>query len=342
MNFIVAGGVIPNSFIIFSDVHEQYEHLGAAIAQVMANNDGCVPSLVVCTGDWVNGLTVSTESIENEHLPKIFGQLGGLDTVYVTGNHEVSGGSKLISTLAVYSVDPTDLNDGVGLLFDSAINNENKQNSLEAEGLEVYGIDFFALTGNGEGENRTAYNYKGILPELEEYLITCAQENDHNLIVIAAHADLHVMGLQPESLRTNGSSLEAWSGSSAYHIDGADAVADLLNRYAREYGLDIIFFFGHNHSMGEAEFFLATGDELISPVAYSERSYVTVPLGFFYGHAGYLSDTKGAAINRYTLVTWDEDSIHRTLFQLDKEEPIEDVEYQCHEPQATDTLQPAA
>ena len=33
VNFIVTGGVIPNSFLIFSDVHEEFEHIGAAIAE---------------------------------------------------------------------------------------------------------------------------------------------------------------------------------------------------------------------------------------------------------------------------------------------------------------------
>jgi len=106
------------------------------------------------------------------------------------------------------------------------------------------------------------------------------------------------------------------SGQAKYNIDDSAAMSDLLNRCATEYGLNIVFFFGHDHSRGETEFFLERGDELISTVSYAERSSDSFTLNFYYGHAGYLSNSIGASDRHYTLLTWDDQSIHRELLQV--------------------------
>ena len=327
VNFIVTGGVIPNSFLIFSDVHEEFEHIGAAIAEIMEQNEWRIPALVICTGDWVNGGAADEARLDAEYLPMIRGQLGGLDTVYVAGNHDAYESAVKASVQAGFGADAEDLQDGSGLLFDSAVSAQTGRNSREAENLIVYGVNYSALIGTEEGENKTAYSYHDLLPELEAYLSSLAQTNDRRLVVIAAHAGLHVLGLQPKSVRDYGSGLEAWSGGNEYNPDGSGEMAALLNRCAEEYGLDILFLFGHDHSKGEAEFFLKNGDELISADAYSDRSTASVPISFLYGHAGYLSSGIGSADNHYTLITWNETSIFRGFFQLEGDEREEERTY---------------
>ena len=81
--------------------------------------------------------------------------------------------------------------------------------------------------------------------------------------------------------------------------------------------MDILFLFGHNHSKGEAEFFLARGDTLVSAISYEERSMAGAPLSFFYGHSSYLSEMIGSAGSHYSLITWDDSSIYRSFRQLD-------------------------
>ena len=174
---------------------------------------------------------------------------------------------------------------------------------------------------------KAGYGYRDLLPELEAYLSSLARTNDRRLLVIAAHAGLHVLGLQPQSVRADGSGLEAWSGGNEYNQDGSGELAALLNRFAEEYGMDILFLFGHDHSKGEAEFFLAKGDELISADAYSERSTSSAPVSFLYGHAGYLSGGIGSADNHYTLITWDETSVFRSFLQLGGDEQEEESAY---------------
>ena len=81
--------------------------------------------------------------------------------------------------------------------------------------------------------------------------------------------------------------------------------------------MDILFLFGHDHSKEESEFFLSRGDMLISTVSYEERSTAGAPLSFLYGHSGYLSDMLGSADKHYSLITWDDSTIHRNYRQLD-------------------------
>ena len=312
VNFIVANGVLPNSFLVFSDVHEEFENIGRAIAEVMADHDGNVPALVICTGDWVNGATVGRKELEDEYLPLINGQLGGLDTVYVAGNHDSGEAAANASVQARLGAEANDLADGIGVVFDSAVCTGSGNSSLEAGELIVYAVNYAALTGK-EG----TFTYAGMLPELESYLATLSQRYNGELIVIAAHAGLHVLGRQEEVTGSDGRSVEAWSGGNEYNPDRSDELAALLNRYAAAYQMDILFLFGHDHSKGETEFFLSRGDTLVSTVSYEERSMASAPLSFLYGHSGYLSEMFGSADRHYSLFTWDDSSIHRSYRQLD-------------------------
>ena len=69
--FVVANGIIENSFLTFSDVHEEYSLISSAIADIMKKNDGCIPSLVLCSGDFVNGPQASYERLMYKYLPMI-------------------------------------------------------------------------------------------------------------------------------------------------------------------------------------------------------------------------------------------------------------------------------
>ena len=172
----------------------------------MEDHDGKVPALVVCTGDWVNGTTVGKEQMENEYFPRIDGQLGGLDTVYVAGNHDSGEAAADASVQAGLGAEADDLADGAGVVFDSAVRTGSGNSSLEAEGLIEYAVNYAALAGK-DG----TFTYAGVLPDLESWLSALSLHYSGELVVIAAHAGLHVLGRQEESTETDGRSAEAWS-----------------------------------------------------------------------------------------------------------------------------------
>ena len=312
VNFFVCTGVIEDSFLIFSDVHEEYEKIGAAIEEVMAANDGKIPSLVVCTGDWVNGFNVGVDKLRSIYLPQIDAQLGGLDTVYVAGNHEAAAGAVEENLKAGLGATESGLAGGAGIIFDSAVSAQAGKNSRLTSGLVVYAVNYACVEQSG-----SSYAYSSVLPELEAFLRQRAEDYRGELIVIAAHAGLHTLGIQPES-RGDGEEAEIseWSGGSSYNVDGSDQIAALLNEYAQANDMDILFLFGHDHSKGEVEFFLSRGDELISTVSYDEKTTASGILGFLYGHSGYLSDMIGSANEHYSLFRWNQEEILRDYGEL--------------------------
>ncbi|MCC8357627.1 MAG: hypothetical protein LJU34_07340 [Oscillospiraceae bacterium] len=101
------------------------------------------------------------------------------------------------------------------------------------------------------------------------------------------------------------------------------AMVELLNYYATEYGMDIMFFFGHDHSKGESEFYLTVGDEITSTVSYADQTSNTYTLAFTYAHAGYITNTIGGEEN-YTLVTWDTETIVRSMYVADGTHSLND------------------
>ena len=62
VSWIHCAGVLPNSVLTFSDVHKDYTHIGLAIDQVMKENDGLIPALIICTGDWTSGYHLGEET----------------------------------------------------------------------------------------------------------------------------------------------------------------------------------------------------------------------------------------------------------------------------------------
>lgn len=188
VDFFVCSGVLENSFLIFSDVHEDYENIGKAIEEVMASNDGRIPALVVCTGDWVNGsVGKDYATLRNVYLPKIRGQLGGLDAVYVGGNHDNMAAAVQASIDAGLGATAEGMRTGAGVIFDAGTAAEHGTNSAQAAGLAVYGINYYALETTG------GYSYDAILDGLEAFLDRKAADYRGELIIVAAHAGLHVL-----------------------------------------------------------------------------------------------------------------------------------------------------
>ena len=75
-------------------MHQTFSNIGTAIEDIMADNEGHIPALIVCTGDWVNSVHYMGDSEEyyektrDELIYRMALQTGGIDTVYVSGNHD--------------------------------------------------------------------------------------------------------------------------------------------------------------------------------------------------------------------------------------------------------------
>ena len=293
-SFIVASGVLENSFLTFSDVHMEFSSIADAVQEIMNANDGKIPSLVICTGDWGNGSTASYETTKNSLLPTIKAELGGLDTVYVAGNHE-NGLAAAEETLAADLGADESVLRCYGELFNS---NAARNNSALARSLSVYGISYDAL-----GKE---CSYDAVTEDITEYLAEIAENDPHTLVVISAHAGLH--------------QLNDWAGGSHYNIAGSDRLCRAINEAVDQYGLDVLFLFGHDHSRNETEFFL-NRNETISAVKIPEEEAVETKLHFSYGHAGYLTSEIGTGTRHYSLFSWNEETITRSFAQIGSNTP---------------------
>ncbi len=311
-NFIIASGIIPNSVLTFSDVHEEYSMIGKAIAETMAKNGGMIPALIVATGDWVNGATPPDEVIHSFYLPQIKGQLGGIDAVYVAGNHESYLSIAQASIESGLGADESNL-DGMGVIFDtsSAGFSANAKSSALNGGLIVYGINYFSLEkAAAEGEMPT-YSYDAAIADLRAFLEERKATYNGELILISAHAGLHALGIDPHSDVTT-----EFGGDAGYNIDHANMMADLLNEYAEDYGMNFSFLFGHNHSKKETEFCIAPGERLYAVEDFQAKEVVNEEILFSYAHAGYLSSSIGSASAHYTFIEYDDDSYRLGFSQL--------------------------
>ncbi len=333
INYIVANGVIDNSVFTFSDVHEEFENISLGIEQIMAENDGCIPSLIVCTGDWHNGSTANYEIMLSEVLPIIKNQIGGIDTVYVAGNHEESLCATIETVKADLGASNAYIDNQAGLIFSSktAMEKYHAKSSKEALNLLVYGLNFYSITD--EENNR---DYENVIDDLKAFLDNAAKDYRGETVIISSHSGLHILGMQPESVGADNKEIEAWAGKESYNVNNSEKIVKLLNFYAEEYDMDIMFLFGHDHSKGEAEFILTPGDEIISTVNYQSSTYETIPLKFTYAHAGYLSGAIGSASNRYSLITWSEKQITYKLRSLNEEYTNEVVIPKYYKPQSGD------
>ncbi len=316
-NFIVCNGISNNSLLTFSDVHEVFSNIGKAISNVMTTvTQGLIPSLIVCTGDWKNsehwmgGDETSENYLKtvNTLISRLLGQSGGIDTVFVSGNHENGAAARDENIKADLGADES--YDGAGVIFDSKVANTGDRNgsSKELKDLVVYGINYENL------KTDTGISYENILPGLEEYLEGLRGDYAGELIVISGHAGLHVV--------------DNWGGKNEYNVDKSNEMVALLNKYS-ELGMNITYLFGHDHSKRESEMLLKSGDEITSTVSYALRdtdeasATQTQTLKFTYGHAGYLTNSIGGQ-QRYTVLSWTDlrqpDAvISRTLYELGRE-----------------------
>ncbi len=107
-----------------------------------------------------------------------------------------------------------------------------------------------------------------------------------------AHAGLHT--------------LKNSEGKAQYNLKFSDQMVDMFNSYSKDYKMKIFFFFGHNHSKGDAEFYktATAGSSIISTylydgtVAYNRE----IGLNFTYGHMGYLNTSIGVASEQATVM----------------------------------------
>ncbi|MCD7749447.1 MAG: metallophosphoesterase, partial [Oscillospiraceae bacterium] len=309
VSFIVCSGVKANSFLTFSDVHETFTNIGVAINDTITTYGGLIPALIICTGDWANGHYTGTseENINttlNDYIAAIMAQVGGIDIVFVSGNHDNSIAAAT-ATAESNLADTTDFEeDGVGVIYDSGYESEDVGTSAENTGLVVFGINYEALE-----QSDGSYSYATVLPQLEAFLEDLSKNYQGQLVVISAHAGLHV--------------LDSWSGENSYNVDMSADMVKLLNKYATEYNMDIMYFFGHDHSKGEQEFYLTSGSTITSTVSYSSQTYEDITLAFTYAHAGYITNTIGGEEN-YTLVTWDTETIVRSMYVADGTHSLND------------------
>ncbi|MCD8322662.1 MAG: metallophosphoesterase, partial [Oscillospiraceae bacterium] len=309
VSFVVCTGVLENSFLTFSDVHETFTNIGVAINDTITLYGGLIPALIVCTGDWANSYYTGTDESNIDttllnYIAVMTAQAGGIDIVFVSGNHDNSIAAST-ATAESNLADTTDFEeDGVGVIYDSGYDSEDVGSSAANTGLVVFGINYEALL-----QSDGSYSYATVLPQLKAFLEDLSQNYEGQLVVISAHAGLH--------------QLDDWSGNNDYNVDMSADMVELLNYYATEYGMDIMFFFGHDHSKGESEFYLAPGDEITSTVSYADQTTNTYTLAFTYAHAGYITNTIGGVEN-YTLVTWDMDTIVRSMYVADGTHTLND------------------
>lgn len=284
VNFISCTGYIPISFLTFSDVHYEFNSVGIAVSEIMNENEGRVPALIICTGDWAQaGSYVGEETTTDILIPALKAQMGGIDAYFVAGNHENGAAAKKANS--GFTISPLD------------------------NGLHIFGIDYDDIVIT-DGEGNKTFSYINVIPRLQQFLYELAKMGEKGPIVISSHTGLHVLGVQTESNSAK------WAGNNDYNVDMSYEMAGLINSYASEYGMDIIFFFGHDHSKQEEEFDLGPGDVLHAEKNYAEKTYEPVEISFYYRHAGYL--TSGIGGNRhYSFVTWDDDSVKIDFCQIE-------------------------
>ena len=302
--FVIAKGVVPDSILTFSDVHEEYGLITDAIEAVIAETDGWIPSLVICTGDLVNGPTVETERELNRYYPQILSQLGGLDTVFVAGNHDSAAAASVMSSAAGLGADAALSADG-GVIFDGGSEAVLKTgtNSRYARGIITYGINFdAAIRNNADG---ILYSYEDTVRSVDRFLQETAAQYHGELVVISAHSGLHVIGMQPGSVSPAQIRLYPWLGENMYNVDCSYELAQTINRYAEQYHMNILYLFGHDHSRSETELFLSDGDKLTATRHYADRSSDSLTLHFTYAHAGYLSSVIGCADRNFAFIRRD-------------------------------------
>ena len=291
VNFIVCRGVMSRAFLTFSDVHESFTNIGRAIEEVMKDHGGQIPGLIVCTGDWSNEMpSTDQETTAGVNIPALRGQSGGIRTIFVSGNHDNG----------------------------TAAEEANRQENFSYNGLRIFPVHFDDIVLKDEN-GKKYYSYEQVLPRLETFLESLKTNYQNELILISAHAGLHVLGIQPESTASE------WNGSNSYNVDGSAEMVRLINKYAKEYNMDILYMFGHDHSKSEKEFFLTRGDTICSTTQYADREYEGQELHFSYMHAGYITGSINGT-EHYSFVAWNWLEITREMRQLGGETTVNRID----------------
>ncbi len=276
VNFIVARGLEKGSLVTFSDLHETWDNVGRALQDVMDSTGGYLPELVVATGDFANGYwgdAALAEEFTRIFLDRIRLQLAGLNTFWAAGNHD-NGAACQAATSEDYT---------------------------KTEGLTVLDFGYWVSAAGATGRAK-------LKADLEE----AAGRGQGDVVLVAAHSGLHVLGVDPAS-RAKG--VKQWSGGSGYNVSGSPETVKLLNEYAENCGMKIAYLFGHNHTRGEKEFRKYPGGRIICPVDAGNRSAVSMTVNFVYGHAGFLTDTRNGS-EKYTFMTWRDGNLSLELRSL--------------------------
>ncbi|MBP0954570.1 MAG: metallophosphoesterase [Oscillospiraceae bacterium] len=333
--FIVCKGVLENSVLTFSDVHEDWDSIGQAIADTIANEGGLVPALVVATGDYNNSYVAGyNEEFINkcitEMIDRISLQLGGIDTVWVSGNHDngYATGFTNANKRADLGLDEENYYDlaggisGTGIIYDSR-RRGSASSSLSNDGLIVIGVNYEDLgsmgayegSSNGRPADPSLLTYgDGSFPgntvyaHLDTALQGIARDYEGELILISTHAGLHALGVDPDSAAAGA---REWSGGCDYSIACSAAVVRLVNSYAHRYGMNIMWLFGHDHSKGENEFYKLPGDSMVSATDPVLQLSEEQTIAFSYAHSGYITkNINGHMV--YSLIKYDDTSVTRT------------------------------
>ena len=339
VNLIVTKGFVKNSLMTFSDLHESWDNIGTALNDIMKENDGKLPSLIVATGDFNSSYIAGYDEERirkclDTIVNRIDMQLGDIDTVWVSGNHDngyaVTSANKE-ADLGI-SDDVSDIDkqiSGTGIIFDSRSesfrNNAESSQNIE-DGLIVIGINYEDLGSDGAYEGSTngrpdssklTYGDEDTDGSVYQYLKKALESISSNygneLVMISSHAGLHAIG-EDEASKSAGA--RPGNGGADYSIRQSDQIVELLNSYVERLNMDLIFMFGHDHTRREVEILHLPGDIMtvtVSPAVSGQQSQTRdMEIQFTYTSAGYLSDSFNAH-RHYSYLTWDKDSLSREL-----------------------------
>ncbi len=349
-NFIVCKGVMENAVFTFSDLHENWDNVGQAIQNTIVTQKGMIPALVVATGDYNNNYCAGySDAFINKCIETMIKrtalQLGGIDTVWVSGNHDngYATGFTNANKEADLGLDEANYYDvaggmsGTGIIYDSRIA-PSAETSLANKGLIVIGINYEDIgsqgaysdveAGQGRPNDKTKLDYgtadspdNTVYKYLEKALKKTAENYNGELIIISTHAGIHAVGEDPDSVAAGVHTVD----TGEYSIRNSAAVVKLVNSYVDQYGMNIMWLFGHDHSRGEMEFYKVPGDTVYATVTPEAGGYEQIKLGFSYGHAGYI--TKNINGNQvYSMLTYDSSSVKRTALTADEARtPVTDI-----------------
>ena len=230
-NFIITKGVEANSLVTFSDLHEKWNNVGSSVEEVMNRNDGYIPSLIIATGDFNNNhyagfIETNINIVIETMINRIALQLGGIDTVWVSGNHDNGYATGFTNAnkkagLGMVDEDYYDVAAGIsgtGIIFDTRSddykkNAESSSNIDPDAGLVVIGVNYedmgskgaYLESTNGQPSDATKLRYGNaeLSGTVYEYLDNALKKVSENyngeLVVISTHAGVHGVGIDPDS-----------------------------------------------------------------------------------------------------------------------------------------------